>query len=65
VGFRRGKLIAGCYGSRTRMKTASARFFFWSASFHEEGGLVVWRNQGTRRVGSEMILTYEFYGGIH
>jgi hypothetical protein len=47
------------------MKTASARFFFWSASFHEEGGLVVWRNQGTRRVGSEMILTYEFYGGIH
>jgi hypothetical protein len=42
VGFRRGKLIAGCYGSRTRMKTASARFFFWSASFHEEGGLVGW-----------------------
>jgi hypothetical protein len=28
------------------MKTASARFFFWSASFHEEGGLLTTRVRG-------------------
>jgi len=29
------------------MKTASARFFFWSASFHEDGGLTKLGTDGT------------------